>query len=378
MDTLLYDFLLNSSIFISLLVLAVSLYTLGKGADILVDSAVSLSLKWGVPKMILGATVISLGTTLPEASVSTLAAVQGNADLALGNAIGSVIADTGLIIGLAAMLGTVPVDKTLIRRQGVVQIAAAVLLAFVSLPFFSPGSEGRIYQWMGWIFVALLACYLYQSFRWAKDGNGTAESTADGGNSTGDGNTAGAENTATDGDIATAAAAEAREASAAQEDTENGSSPLASFLMLLAGIGIVVVSSKVLIPAVEVAAIKAGIPQSIIAATLVAFGTSVPELVTAITAVRKGHGELAAGNVIGADVLNVLFVLGVAAAVTPAGIVVPISFFYLQIPAMLLVLLLFRFCSTRKKGIITRSQGSMLFIIYAVYIVLNFSLKSIL
>ncbi len=338
MDALLHQFLLNSSIFVSLLVLAVSLYTLGKGADILVDSAVSLSLKWGVPKMILGATIVSLGTTLPEASVSTLAAVKGNADLALGNAIGSVIADTGLIIGIAALLGTVPVDKKLIHRQGVVQISAAVLLAFVSLPFFSAGSEGLIYQWMGWLFVLLLAGYLYLSFRWSKDG-GTDFDTED-------------------------------------ETAEIQKPPLLLFLMLIVGIAIVVISSKILIPAVEVSAIKAGIPQSIIAATLVAFGTSVPELVTAITAVRKGHGELAAGNVIGADVLNVLFVLGVAAAVTPAGIVVPVNFFYLQIPTMLLVLGVFRFCSTRKAAVITRMQGSILFIIYAVYIILNFSLKN--
>ncbi len=169
MDALLHDFLINSSVAISLLVLVVSLFTLSKGADWLVDSAVALSLKWGMPKMVIGATIVSLGTTLPEASVSTLAAIKGNADLALGNAIGSIIADTALIIGLAAMLGTVPVDKRLIRRQGTIQFSAALLLTLVSLPFFSPGREGKIYQWMGWIFVVLLACSMYTSFRWAKE-----------------------------------------------------------------------------------------------------------------------------------------------------------------------------------------------------------------
>ena len=169
MDALLHDFLMNSSVVISLIVLVASLFTLSKGADWLVDSAVALSLKWGMPKMVIGATIVSLGTTLPEASVSTLAAIKGNAELALGNAIGSIIADTALIIGLAAMLGTVPVDKRLIHRQGTVQFAAAMLLTLVSLPFFSPGREGKIYQWMGWIFVILLACYMYISFRWAKE-----------------------------------------------------------------------------------------------------------------------------------------------------------------------------------------------------------------
>ena len=339
MDALLHDFLINSSVAISLMVLVVSLFTLSKGADWLVDSAVALSLKWGMPKMVIGATIVSLGTTLPEASVSTLAAIKGNADLALGNAIGSIIADTALIIGLAAMLGTVPVDKRLIRRQGTVQFSAALLLTLVSLPFFSPGREGKIYQWMGWIFVVLLACYMYISFRWAKESMKGGEQ---------------------------------------KPVEEKKQKPLWLLLAwLAAGIAVVVLSSKVLIPAVEVSAIKIGIPQSIIAATLVAFGTSVPELVTAITAVRKGHGELAAGNIIGADILNVLFVLGVAAAVTPSGIRVPVEFYYLQFPTMLLVLGIFRFCSTRQRSVITRVQGAVLFIFYAAYIILNFTLRHI-
>lgn len=347
MEAYLHELLMNSSVFLSLIVLVISLFSLSKGADWLVDSAVALSLKWGMPKMVIGATIVSLGTTLPEASVSTLAAIKGNAELALGNAIGSIIADTALIIGLAAMLGTVPVDKRLIRRQGTVQFAAALLLSAVSLPFFSPGREGKIYQWMGWIFVLLLAGYLYVSFRWAKDamGSSAAEETTD-----------------------------------TEADTPDHAEqkPLWMLLFwLIAGIAVVVLSSKVLIPAVEVSALKIGIPQSIIAATLVAFGTSVPELVTAITAVRKGHGELAAGNIIGADILNVLFVLGVAAAVTPTGIRVPVGFYYLQFPTMIVVLGIFRFCSTRKNSVITRLQGVFLFAFYVAYVILNFALKNV-
>ena len=104
----------------------------------------------------------------------------------------------------------------------------------------------------------------------------------------------------------------------------------------------VVVSSKLLIPLVRETALRLAVPESIIGATLVAFGTSLPELVTAVTAVRKGHGALAVGNVIGADILNVLFVAGAAAAVTPGGLMAPAHFFRLLFPAMLLVLAVFR------------------------------------
>jgi cation:H+ antiporter len=128
-----------------------------------------------------------------------------------------------------------------------------------------------------------------------------------------------------------------------------------------------------LIPAVEITAIRVGIPQAIIAATLVAFGTSLPELVTAITAVRKGHGELAIGNIIGADILNVLFVVGSSAAVTAGGLHVPSSFFKLQIPTMLLVLIIFRLFSVNKKMVINKKEGLLLFSFYVIYLILNFT-----
>jgi cation:H+ antiporter len=119
--------------------------------------------------------------------------------------------------------------------------------------------------------------------------------------------------------------------------------------------------------------VRIGIPQSIIAATLVALGTSLPELVTAITAVRKGHGELAVGNVVGADILNVLFVVGSAAAVTSGGLAVPASFYKLQIPTMLIILIIFRLFSRGKKEQITKIEGLTLLLIYVVYIVLSYT-----
>ena len=340
MEEIITNFLASSHVIIPVIALLVSLYTVGKGADILVDNAVSLSMQWGVPKMILGATLVSLGTTVPEASVSVAAAIQGNPDLSLGNAIGSIIVDTGLIIGIASLIGTLPVDAMLVKRQGRLQFIFALLLAFVCLPFFSTGGKGKIYQWVGFVFVALLCAYMYLSFMWAR--NATKEKDA------------------VDG---------------IDEENEEKGHWVVKLILMFLGIAVVVISSKVLIPSVAIVATRIGIPQSIIAATLVAFGTSVPELVTAITSVRKGAGELAVGNVVGADILNVLFVLGLSAAVTPKGITVPFYFYYLQIPAMLTVLVVFRFCSTRKTGQIGKIGGAILFGTYIVYLVLNFALK---
>lgn len=332
MEALIMNFYENLPTIVLILIAAVSFFTLGKGADFLVDEAVSLSVHWGVPKMVIGATIVSLGTTLPEATVSVLAAIQGNPDLALGNAIGSIIVDTGLILGVAALIGTLPVDPVTINRQGLIQIGAAFLLALLSLPFFSKGNEGVIYQWMGFVLVGLLVLYIIMSIKWAKKSN---EST--------------------------------------DELKEEKTPVFLQIAKLFLGVAVVIISSKILIPSVEITAIRIGIPQSVIAATIVAFGTSLPELMTAISSVKKGHGELAIGNIIGADILNVLFVVGAAAAVTSKGLTVPVNFFYLQIPAMLIILLVFRFFAKTKENLINRKEGMVLLLLYIVYLILNFT-----
>lgn len=332
MDELIFSTLNQFSTLILLGIIAFSLFTLSKGADILVDQAVGLSYRWGVPKMIIGATIVSLGTTLPEVTVSVIAAINGNPDLALGNAIGSIIADTGLILGLAALIGKLPVDKNIIERQGRLQVMAGVLLAVVSLPFFSKGPEGRVTQWMGFIFIGLLIFYIIATIRWGKESNGEDSSPI----------------------------------------VEEDSSLFLQLIKLVLGIALVIVSSKILIPSVEITALRVGIPQSVIAATLVAFGTSLPELITAITAVRKGHGELAVGNIIGADILNVLFVIGSSAAVTKGGLLVPTEFYKLQIPTMLIILFAFRYFAKNQDDSISKPEGGFLVGMYFIYLILNY------
>ena len=336
MDELIHNFLINLPTYLLLIVGVVMLFTLSKGADILVNQAVSLSIRWGVPKIIIGATIVSLGTTLPEASVSVLAAINGNPDLALGNAVGSIIADTGLIIGLSSLIGRLPLDKSTVDKQGRIQYLSGVLLVLVSLPFLSSGPGGNISQIIGIMFLLLLASYIYYSIKLAKDTPVNDISVDD-----------------------------------VPENPEKESIFL-QIILLIAGIALVILSSKILIPTVEIGATRIGIPQSIIAATLVAFGTSLPELITAVTAVRKGHGELAIGNIIGADILNVLFVVGGASAATSGGLAVPSSFYKLQFPTMLIVLFAFRYFS-KKGSDIDKKEGIFLLGMYVVYIILNYT-----
>ena len=320
-------------------IIAGSLLILMKGADLLVDQAVSLSVRWGVPKILIGATIVSIGTTLPEASVSVLAAVQGVPGLALGNAVGSIIADTGLILGLAVLIGRVPVNQMIVNRQSWIQVGSAVLLVLVSIPFLSMSGiftvGGRIPQWIGFVFLALLGLYIWRSITWSKK-----------------------------------APADSVEDSTVTINSET--KPIIAIVELVLGVALVILSSKILIPAVEETALRLHIPDAIIAATLVAFGTSLPELVTAITAVRKGHGELALGNILGADVLNVLFVSGAAAAVTKGGLKVPPQFFYLFFPSMLFVVLVLRIGISRTTHQFSKLFGAILLLTYIVTVVLGY------
>jgi len=286
--------------------IVVAIVMLAKGADWLVANAVAVSVRWGVPRTVVGATVVSLGTTTPEAAVSVLATFQGRSGMALGNAVGSIICDTGLILGIACLIAPLRFDPGVVTRQGWVQLACGVLLVVACLPWTVPiaalTTGGNLPQIGGWFFLGLLTLYMVWSVRLA------------------------------------------RQAAADEEPaTDVARAGLASLVFsLVAAIAIVVMTSSVLIAAAAELANRFSVPPSVIAATLVAFGTSLPELTVVVTATLKGHGDLAIGNVIGADILNVLFVAGAAAAVTPDGLFASNSFFFIQFPAMIFILIVFR------------------------------------
>ncbi len=334
MHTLLVEFIQGLPILIILSIIAACLFVLGKGADMLVEEAVTLSLRHGISKVIIGATIVSLGTTLPEVTVSVMSAINGKPDMALGNAVGSVICDTGLILGAATLFGAVPLDLYVVRRQGLFLMGLGVVLVLSCLPYSSLAgifeTGGRLPQIVGFVFLGLLAVFLWVSTKWAKR---------------------------TDSDFGV-------------ESHEKGSTGVI-LTKILVGITMVIASSHVLIIAVEETAIRANVPQSIIAATLVAFGTSLPELVTSITAVRKGHGELAVGNVIGADILNILLVAGASAAVTKGGLQASPNFFTLIFPAMIGLMIVFQVSTFVCKTHLTRISGACLLGGYALYLILS-------
>jgi len=248
-------------------------------------------------------------------------------EMALGNAIGSVICDTGLILGLACMLGELPLDRKTVNRQGWIQLGAGILLVAVTLAF-----GRRLPRGAGFLFLGLLAVYIWLSVRWGKSAG-----SDDGG------------------------------------DVPQESAGLI-LLKLTGAIALLIIGSRILIPAVMHVALLFGVPEDVIAATLVAFGTSLPELITAVTAVRKGEGGLAVGNIIGADILNILFVSGAAAAVTAGGLQAPDTFFKLHFPAMITILVIFRLGIFFSGKQLKRPFGFLLLASYAAYLILQYTM----
>ena len=317
-----------------LLILVVSVLLLGKAADQAIDFAVKLARATGLSNVVIGATIVSLGTTFPEAVVSVLAAVRGDSGLALGNAVGSIICDTGLIMGLTCLLGRVPIDKLTVRRKGLVQLLAVLLLVLLAVPWQAPQQflhwQGTVSQVEGWLLICLLIAYLVWSlYTHSKE---------------------------------------------AREQAVSVSNRTIIILGLVAMLLLVVVSSEILIVSSVEFARRMHVPEGIIAATIVAFGTSLPELMTAMSAVRRNACDLALGNVLGADILNVLFVAGAAASVSPAGLVAENYFFTRLFPAMLVVVLVLQYAlrSAARRGThLSRGHGVVLLGVYLVFITLQ-------
>ncbi len=336
-ETLLQGLVAEQSTWVLLIIIAICIAMLSMGADWMIDGVVDLAERTGMPKIVIGATVVSLGTTLPEAFVSVMAAYMGNPGLALGNGVGSIIADTGLIFGLTCVLAAVPVNRFILNRTGWVQVGAATLLVLIAVGvYFMTDGEPQLDHWVGYLFLALLVVYLYMTYVWAKQGT-------------------------------------------VMLPDEDEVQPVLmsiskSWVLIVGGLTLVIVGARILVPSASEIAMRFGVPDDVIAATMVAFGTSLPELMTAIAAVRKGHPEITVGNIVGADVLNVLFVIGAAAAAAP--LVIPMNFYYFHFPAMLIILFSFRvFISMNKEGVFYRWQGFWLLGVYLTYVILQYTLN---
>jgi len=326
-----FEFLAQKNTFWVLLSLICSFVILFKGADYFVSGSAGLATRLGVPHVIIGVTIVSLGTTSPEAAVSIMAAFAGKSGFAIGNAIGSVICNTALIFGLGCTMTVIPVDKFVIHRQGRAKVIAT--LAFVGFCYLSLwASIGSLSRIFGIILIAALVWYSHKSLKWAKQHHQTG---------------------IVDESI-----------------LESAKTPFFLAIIFFIGLMMVIIGSRALIGSALQLCRIFGIPETIIAATVVAFGTAVPELATAVACILKGHRQLLLGNVIGANVLNLLLVIGASLTITKLQL--PTMFYYLHLPALaLIVVMFFAFAETSKKNF-RRWYGPCFLMVFIAYVVIQY------
>ncbi|WP_455449425.1 calcium/sodium antiporter [Natrinema thermotolerans] len=270
--------------------LIVGVLALWIGARFLVTGASRLAGAAGIPALVVGLTVVAFGTSAPEIVVSTGAALEGRGDVAVGNVVGSNVFNLGVILGLVAVIAPFRVSEPLLRRD-VLAMAASTAVAVAVL------ANGLVSRLEGAVLLALLAGYLAALVIAVKNGDEAAEPTGDSSGAT-DGGTAPAGAGGTGRDV--------------RLGLEAGRT--------VAGLAIVIVGGRVLVDAAVGLALSVGISEWVIGATIVAAGTSLPELVTSVVAARQGDTGIAAGNVVGSSVFNVLGVLGLAAAARPLAV----------------------------------------------------------
>ncbi|MDA0745390.1 MAG: calcium/sodium antiporter [bacterium] len=315
------------SLSVALGVLAVCFLVLTKCASWFVDGAVGIAEYLNVPKMLIGIVLVSLATTSPELAVSVMSALSGNPEIALGNAVGSVIVDDGVALGLGALLATSPilVNPYLLRTTGIFLIVVDVL-AYVMV------FDGTLDRLEGGVLVALFVVYMVFAYTTRKRSI-AAESALD-------------------------ELAEIEEAVAGRG---------LGMLMVWFGVGLVgvLIASHFIVESSVAIADHFEVSKALIGLTVVAIGTSLPEIATAVTAARKGHGGIVVGNILGADILNICWIAGASALVNP--LVVSTKVIHFSFPAMLIIVITM-LVLMRTRHSLSRSEGLVLLGTYAVYL----------
>lgn len=306
-------------ILIQSILLVLGFVFLVKGADWFVDGVAGIAEKFGIPQLVIGLTIVAMGTSAPEAAVSITAATHGNADITIGNILGSNVLNVLVILGVTAAITTVAVQQSTFKIEIPFVIGISVLL----LVFGMTGNQ--VTRLEAIVFIVIFIGFLFYLYRMAVSGNGQQE-----------------------------------------EDEIDGDRPIWQLLLLgIIGILLVIKGSDIVVSSATELAMIFGMSQRFIALTIVALGTSLPELVTSSMAALKGKADIAIGNIVGSNIFNILFVVGIT------GLIIPVPFaagFLVDgITAILAVVVLWA-CLIRDRKL-KRLHGILFLVMYAAYFV---------
>lgn len=357
----------TDSMAINIVLLVLGVIIVLKGADWLTDGAVNIATRFGVSQMVIGLTIVAMGTSMPEFCVSMVSALKGTPDLAVGNVVGSNTLNTLLIVGCSALVAPIMVKRSSVKRD----IPFAVVASLLMLLFCLDGAIGRV---DAAVLFAGFCLFMFVTLKYAKTTEGPAAAVATSGAamataaaaSTSVSETPTSQTSAPEASTSQPSSSEASssETSAQEASQASGTSMLKAVVMLVVGLLCLIAGSNMFVDNASFVASSLGVSDAVIGLTIVAGGTSMPELATSMVSAKKGNSDIAIGNVIGSNVFNILMIIGITGLVKPmhiAGITT------LDLIMMLTsMLLMWFFCRTTYK--VKRWEGAVLTIIYLAYL----------
>ena len=351
----------TNSMAINIVLLVLGVIIVLKGADWLTDGAVNIATRFGVSQMVIGLTIVAMGTSMPEFCVSMVSALKGTPDLAVGNVVGSNTLNTLLIVGCSALVAPIMVKRSSVKRD----IPFAVVASLLMLLFCLDGAIGRV---DAAVLFAGFCLFMFVTLKYAKTTEGPAASVATNGAATAtaisEAFTSQASSSEASSSETSAPEASSSETSAPESSQASGTSMLKAVVMLVVGLLCLIAGSNMFVDNASFVASSLGVSDAVIGLTIVAGGTSLPELATSMVSAKKGNSDIAIGNVIGSNVFNILMIIGITGLVKPMHIAGITTLDLIMMLASML--LMWFFCRTTYK--VKRWEGAVLTIIYLAYL----------
>lgn len=351
----------TDSMAINIVLLVLGVIIVLKGADWLTDGAVNIATRFGVSQMVIGLTIVAMGTSMPEFCVSMVSALKGTPDLAVGNVVGSNTLNTLLIVGCSALVAPIMVKRSSVKRD----IPFAVVASLLMLLFCLDGAIGRV---DAAVLFAGFCLFMFVTLKYAKTTEGPAAAVATSGAATttaiSEASTSQASSSEASSSETSAPEASSSETSAPEASQASGTSMLKAVVMLVVGLLCLIVGSNMFVDNASFVASSLGVSDAVIGLTIVAGGTSLPELATSMVSAKKGNSDIAIGNVIGSNVFNILMIIGITGLVKPMHIAGITTLDLIMMLASML--LIWFFCRTTYK--VKRWEGAVLTIVYLAYL----------
>ena len=354
----------TDSMAINIVLLVLGVIIVLKGADWLTDGAVNIATRFGVSQMVIGLTIVAMGTSMPEFCVSMVSALKGTPDLAVGNVVGSNTLNTLLIVGCSALVAPIMVKRSSVKRD----IPFAVVASLLMLLFCLDGAIGRV---DAAVLFAGFCLFMFVTLKYAKTTEEHAATVATSGAAMA--TAAAASTSVSEAPTSQSSAPEASvsQTSASEAPTSQSSvseasvaSMLKAIVMLVVGLLCLIAGSNMFVDNASFVASSLGVSDAVIGLTIVAGGTSLPELATSMVSAKKGNSDIAIGNVIGSNVFNILMIIGITGLVKPMHIAGITTLDLIMMLASML--LMWFFCRTTYK--VKRWEGAVLTIVYLAYL----------